>query len=85
MGEEGDGECCYNSCGLASMFGCDDGRAARAAGPAGPYGRPAGVYGAQSGDFMSGAHVAYPYYTNRGPRDFLMGYPPGTQPPSIGP
>ena len=34
---------------------------------------------------MSAAQVTYPYYTNRGPRDFFLGYPPGSQPPSIGP
>ena len=50
----------------------------------GPYGP--GMYGPQPApDAASAAQVAYPYYTNRGPRDFLMGYPPGTQPPSIGP
>jgi hypothetical protein len=36
-------------------------------------------------DAMSAAQIAYPYYTNRGPRDFLLGYPPGSRPPSIGP
>jgi hypothetical protein len=31
-------------------------------------------------DYLSGAHVVYPYYTTRGPRDFFL-----DQPPSIGP
>ena len=45
-----------------------------------------GMYGPQPApDAMSAAQIAYPYYTNRGPRDFLMGYPPGSRPPSIGP
>jgi hypothetical protein len=57
-------------------------------GPGGPYGpplSPEGIPMQPAPDAMSAAQVAYPYYTNRGPRDFLMGYPPGTQPPSIGP
>ncbi len=70
-------DCCYSSCGLCDFF--------RDEPPApGPYGAPG--YGPQPApDAMSAAQVAYPYYTNRGPRDFLMGYPPGRQPPSIGP
>jgi hypothetical protein len=60
-------------------------------GPGGPYGpgmmpvSPEGIPMQPAPDAMSAAQVAYPYYTIRGPRDFLMGYPPGTQPPSIGP
>jgi hypothetical protein len=43
-------------------------------------------YGPQPApDAASAAQIAYPYYTNRGPRDFLLGFPPGSQPPSIGP
>jgi hypothetical protein len=46
---------------------------------------PEGIPLQPAPDAMSAAQVVYPYYTNRGPRDFLMGYPPGTVPPSIGP
>ena len=46
--------------------------------------RLAALYGGQL-CLHESAQVAYPYYTNRGPRDFLLGYPPGSRPPSIGP
>jgi len=46
---------------------------------------PEGIPLQPAPDAMSAAQVAYPYYTTRGPRDFFLGYPPGTQPPSIGP
>src|SRR5262245_11297146 len=75
-------DCTYDSWGLSDFFRDDPPPPAR-----GPYGAPVmGPYGPQPApDAMSAAQVAYPYYTNRGPRDFLMGYPPGTVPPSIGP
>ena len=50
---------------------------------AGMYGP--GMYPQPAPDAMSAGQVAYPYYTTRGPRDFLLGYPPGSRPPSIGP
>lgn len=58
--------CCKPGCGVPCLSGCGGGGAnmAAAAGPSGP---------------GAGA-VTYPYYTNRGPRDFLA-----DDPPSIGP
>jgi hypothetical protein len=88
----GHGDC---GCGLhghrghsgAQGYGGPSGPGGYGPGPAGVYGpvSPEGILLQAAPDAMSAAQVAYPYYTNRGPRDFLMGYPPGTQPPSIGP
>jgi hypothetical protein len=97
--EREEGECCYQSCGIGDWFGQDCGHGGQGAAhgyPPAAGGYPGMNYGGQNGagmyggpqpapDAMSAAQVAYPYYTNRGPRDFLMGYPPGTRPPSIGP
>jgi len=96
-----EGECCYSSRGITSLFGCGceahcaDGQGGYPAGPGGfptggqyggqygmPYGpvSPEGIPLQPAPDAMSAGQVAYPYYTNRGPRDFLL-----RNPPSIGP
>ena len=65
----------YPPAGSAGMMGDYSG---------GPY-SPEGIPLEAAPNAMSAAQVAYPYYTHKGPRDFFLGYPPGTQPPSIGP
>lgn len=89
----GCGDCGPADCGCASNGPVDDGygapgpmhaagwRRSRGGGPGygGPsYGGPAPGYGAYGGP--AGGQVAYPYYTTRGPRDFLS-----PNPRSIGP
>lgn len=74
---------CPGHNGCRSGYGCHNGCGPHGCGPGGC--NPYGAYGCgdQNYNFNSGpptGQVAYPYYTTRGPRDFLM-----CNPPSIGP
>lgn len=70
---------CGDSCGPLTHFG---GGLASGGGHHGHHGRRGGGYGgdatAQGAGGPMGGQVAYPYYTNRGPRDYFAkdpGYP----------
>ena len=68
--------------GMTANCGCDNnsgifGNRAAARG-AGRFGRRSGVPYTETGmaNGPASPHVGYPYYTNRGPRDFLVANPP---------
>lgn len=67
----GGGECCDSGCGGGGC-GCNGGGSFAA--------RPPRNSNGAFDDGPPGGQVAYPYYTNRGPRDFLV-----RNPQSIGP
>ncbi len=86
FGTGGYGMCddgCSNGClqnGLSKLLDCNG---CNGGGCLGGPGGPCNSSGDQNYNFNAGpptGQVAYPYYTTRGPRDFLM-----CNPPSIGP
>jgi len=71
----GGGAAC--GCGYAG-YGYDDGRYAAYSGCySGKYGKLRGPYSEVINPGPMGPQVTYPYYTNRGPRDFLAANPRG--------